>query len=206
MMSTEISRQAHEKLTAMIAELDPGLLKRRFDDPIGNVLREFTHQAEPPVTHKVFHQTTSDFIKQIYTQALAAGAELADPLAAALTLLEDHYQSAVYGPGYVAALLDANDTGIEVVLACLAESIKEIEQHKYLQSVCAWHLNGADWNLRCRIAGLLQQKYRPFIPDRLAACPPEQLADQIPALIWQFIGSDAVLEQIAFSAEKTRPA
>ena len=92
---------------------------------------------------------------------------------------------------------------IEVVLASLAETIKEIERHKYVQSVFGWHLHGADWNLRCAIARLSQEEYRLCIPDRLAGCPPEQLADLVPALVFQFICTDSVLEQISFSGEKS---
>jgi len=124
-------------------------------------------------------------------------------------LLENGYESAVYGTGYVAALLDANDPaegGIQTVLIGLTELINEIERQKYIRAVFAWYLHCCNWYLLCEIARVLLEDYRALIPERLGKCAPVQLVDEIPSLISMFISGDSVLQQITFSSEGSRTA
>ena len=142
------------------------------------------------------------FVAHLYDMTATTVWMLADPLDEAIWLLEAGYQSAVYGTGYIAALLDAHDQaegGIQTVLTGMAESIKGIKRQEYTTAVFARCLHGCSWHLRCEIARVLLEDYRAFIPERLGKCAPTQLADEIPALVLMLISSDSVLHQVAFS-------
>ena len=204
-MSTDIRERARQTVEIITAKLNQGLIKSRLDEPIGKIAREFEYEAECPITHRVFHKIIADFVERIYEKALKAPWMLTDPLAEAIFLLENHYQSVVYGLGYMAAILDADDVregSIQTVLTGLAESIKDIERRKYVNGVFTWHLLGCDWNLRCEIARILLEDYQPFIPERLRKCGPAQLVDEIPSIMYRHICSESTLQQISFSNEK----
>jgi len=208
-MNSDLEKRARETIEMIIVELDPDRLKNRFDDPIGKAAREFDCEPKCPITHKDFHRIIAAFVQQVNGRALTASWMLTDPLAEATWLLETGYQSAVYGTGYIAALLDANDPaegGIQTVLTGLAESIKTIKQQDYIRAVFARYLHGCSWRLRCEIARVLLEDYRAFLPERLSKCAPVHLADEIPSLISMIISSDSVLQQIAFSSEVSASA
>ena len=208
-MSTDIEKRARETIKLIIVKLDDGLIKSKFDEPISRITRGFQYEVKQHIDHKTFHRIIADFIQQIYDKGLKSSLMLADPLAEAISLLENHYQSATYGNGYAAAVLDANDAdegGIQTVLTSLAELIKDIERQKYISALFAYHLPGCDWDLLCEIARILLQDYGPFMPERLARCVPAQIAGQIQSIILGYIGSDSVLQQISFFSEKPSTA
>lgn len=201
MMNTDIEKRARETIELITVELDQDLIKSKFDEPISRVGREFQYEAKQHIDHKTFHRIIADFVQEIYEKGLKAPLMLGDPLAEAISLLENHYQSATYGAGYAAAILDTDDAdagGIETVLTSLAELVKDIERQKYTNSVFAYHLPGCDWDLLCEIARILLQDYRPFMPERLGKCVPAQLVEQIPSIILGYICSDSVLHQVSF--------
>jgi len=204
MMNSDLEERAREIIATIIVELDPDRIADRFDNPIAKAARGFGYEPICPIGHKEFHRIAACFVEHIYDKALAASWMITDPLAEAIWLLGNGYESAVYGTGYVAALLDANDPaegGIQTVLAGLAELIRDSERQKYIKAVFAWHLSGCSWSLRCEIARVLLEDYRPFLPEWLGKCTPAQLADEIPSLISTFISADSILQQGAFSSE-----
>lgn len=203
-MNSDLEKLARETIAAIMVELDPDRTKDRFDDPIAKAAREFGYDPICPIAHKEFHRTVAGFVEQVYDKGLATSWMLTDPLAEALWLLENGYESAVYGTGYVAALLDANDPaegGIQTVLTGLAELIKDIERQKYIRAVFARYLHGCSWALRCEIAQVLLEDYRAFLPERLGKCAPAQLADEIPSLLLMLLSTNSILQQIAFPSE-----
>jgi hypothetical protein len=200
MMNSELEKLAREAITTIMLDLDPDRIKSRFDNPIDKASREFGYEPTCPITHKEFHRIIAGFVGHVYDKGVAASWILADPLAEAIWLLEAGYQSAIYGTGYTAALLDANDPaegGIQTVLTGMAESIKGIKQQEYTMAVFARYLHGCSWHLRCEIARVLLEDYRAFLPERLGNCDPAQLADEISSLISMIISSDSVLHQMA---------
>ena len=202
MMKSDLNKLARETVERIMTELDPDRTKRRFDDPISKAARQFDYEPTCPITHKDFHRVIAGFVEHVYEKALAASWMPADPLAEAIWLLEAGYQSAIYGTGYTAALLDANDPaegGIQTVLTGLAESIKGITQQEYTRAVFARYLCGCNWRLRCEIAHLLLENCRAFLPERLGKCAPAHLADEIPSLISMIISSDSAVNQVALS-------
>ncbi len=201
MMNSDLEKRARETIETIMLELDPDRTKSRFDNPIDTALSEFDYEPTCPITHKEFHRIIADFVTHLYDKAATVW-RFADPLAEAIWLLESGYQSAVYGMGYIAALLDANDPaegGIRTVLNGLAESIKGIRRQEYTNAVFARYLHGCSWHLRCEIVRVLLEDYRAFMPERLGKCDPTQITDDIPSLISILISSDSILHQMAFS-------
>ena len=198
-MAYDISAQARKRIAAITDQLDPALLKRRFDEPVDRVARQFTHQAGCPLGQHEFHRVITDFVVSIYDQGLDAGWLVAfEPGGVAIELLEAHYHS-VHGRGYIAAILDANHTqegGIDAVLVQLAEIIKSVERQKYVNAVFALHIDPTDWHLKCEMAKLLLIDYRSFLPTQLQECQPCQLANQIPSMMFHDLGSDTTLEEL----------
>lgn len=204
-MSSDIEKCAKEIIEKITAKLDQSLIKSQFDEPIAKVAGEFKCEVNCPVGHKVFHNIIADFVAQIYEKALGISWMLTDPLAEAILLLESYYQSSVYGNGYAAALLDATneiEEGLQSVLNGLAEIIKDIEKQKYIKAVFTWHLHGCSWDLQCEIAKILLENYKAFMPPQLSKCVPAQLIDEIPAIMYRYICSDFMLQQILFCNEK----
>ena len=205
MMNSDTKKRARETIDIITAKLDPGLLQSLFDRPIFKAAGEFKCEAECPVTHKALHKIVADFVQQIYEKALKASLMLTDPLAEAIFMLTNYYQSVEYGTGYEAAILDANDPaqgGIWTTLTGMAEAIKNIERKKYIEAVFVWHLHSCSWELLCEIARLLLEDYRPFIPAQLGKCVPAQLIDEIQSIMYENICSDFTLQQISSCNEK----
>ena len=70
MMSTEIRKRAREIIEVITARLDDDLLKSRFDDSIGAVVRQFDCRVEYPMDHTAFNRTVARFVEQVYEQGL----------------------------------------------------------------------------------------------------------------------------------------
>lgn len=205
MMNSDINKRARETIEIITTKLDRSLIKSRFDDPIYKVAEQFTCEDEAPVTHKTFNKIVADFLRQIYQKALNASWMLTDPCAETIFLLENYYNSPVYGHGYAAAFMNANDTaegGIQTVLTGLAESIRNIERQKYIDGVLTWQLHSCSWDVLCEIAKILLEDYGPFMPPVISKCVPAQLVDQIPSIMYMYIYSDFTLQQISFCNEE----
>jgi hypothetical protein len=201
MTSTKVKDRARQIIETIIAKLDDGLVKRRLDDPVGAVVREFDCNTEYPVDHRAFNETIARLVGEIYTQGLRSSMPPADPLAEAISLLENGYQSGTYGPGYVAAMLDANNEaegGMHSVVASLGELLKDRERRIYTKGVLASCLPMGDWHLQCEIVRTLLEDYEAVIPEALSQCAPAQLVEQIPSIMCSYIHSDSVLRSISF--------
>lgn len=201
MYGNSTGKRAREIIEAITAKLDDDLLKCRFDDPIGAVVRQFDCRGEYPLDHTAFNETIARFVAQVYARGLRGPTTLIDPLAEAISLLDDGYQSGAYGPGYVAAMLDANDEaeeGVRGVVMTLGELIKDREKGRYVKSVFTHHLPVGDWHLRCEIVRTLLEDYQAVIPQRLSQCAPAQLVEQIPPMMYGYLRTGSVLRNISF--------
>lgn len=202
MKNTEVTDQARQIIASVRSELDPDLLKSRFDDPIARAARQFEYYAEAPVPHRMFQKIIAGFVEHVYEQALGASWLLSDALAEAILLLDRYYSSVKYGTGYMAAFLDAGDEatgGIETVLAGLSDAIKDMEREKHINGVLSWHVRSAGWTVRCEIARIILEDYGSFLAEHVRSCAPAQLVDEIPSIIRASIYSDSTLRQICFN-------
>lgn len=205
MKNCDREERAKETIATIAAKIDPTVLKSQFDDPILRVASEFSCDAKIPVTHRTLNRIVTNFVQQVYERALKASWVLTDPLNEAVFLLERHYHSPVYGPGYAGALMHANDEaqgGIQAVVTGLAESIKNIERQKYVEGVFIWHLHGCSWELLCEITRRLLEECQPFIPPQMRRCDPAQLVDEIQSVIHMCVHSEFMLQQISLCGER----
>jgi hypothetical protein len=204
-MRFDLKEWARGVIDQITVALDCDLIKQKFDEPIGRVLDEFVYEATSSIDHYGFHKITADFVGQVYDRALKVSLTPTDPLAKAISLLDQYYQSAQYGTGYIAARLDAEHTtgdGLQTVLRSLAESIKDIEKQKYINGVFISHLPSNEWYLQCEIARILLQDYGAFMTEQLRRCAPAQIVGQLPAIMHNCLYNDSVLQQISFQEER----
>lgn len=85
---------------------------------------------------------------------------------------------------------------MSLVLAQLAEIIKDNERRQYTHWVFASSLGPLTWSDRCRVAELLLDRLRPFLTPQLQRCVAAQLVDELPALITTHLSSDALLRHV----------
>ena len=198
-MVYDLRKPAKEKIEVITAELDYRLIKSRFDEPVDEAARQFTHKTSSTITHKIFHKIIAEFVEWIYDKGLNARWMIsAEPLDQTIALLEEHYNS-TYGHGYTAAILDAGDIeegGVDTVLGQLAEIIKDTERSKHINAVFSVNIDPADWHLKCEIVNVLLEDYRQFLPQHLLECKPWELAGQIPAIMYRYICSESTLEEL----------
>jgi len=203
-MAYNLSKLAKEKIETVTAELDYRLIKSRFDEPVDEAARQFTHKTSGTITHKIFHKIIAEFVAWIYDKGLNAHWVIpTEPLDQAIALLEEHYNS-TYGHGYTAAILDAGDIeegGIDTVLGQLAEIIKDTERSKHINAVFTVNIDPADWHLKCEIVNVLLDDYRQFLPQHLLECKPWELAGQIPAIMYRYVCSESALQELLCSQQ-----
>ena len=208
-MNSDIKKRARKKVEAITAKLDHSLIKNQFDESIDEAARQFTYKTSCPIAHETFHKVIAEFVVWVYDKGLnARWMAPGMPLGQAIDLLEEHYNS-VYGRGYIAAALDANDAqegGIDIVLNRLAEIIKNVERSKHIKAIFAVNIDPADWYLKCEIVSILLEKYSWFLPEHLLRCKPWELVDEISSIMYRYICSDSALHEILFYQQKTLTA
>jgi len=200
MAETDTREQARAIIAAILADLDEDRIKQRIDEPVDAVVGRFSGHGGRTVTSEVFHIVVAGLLQRIYIEVLNKPMRKTDALGEALDLLDRHYQSPVYGRGYVAARLDACDPahgGLQDVILSLAEIVKADGRQKYVQGAFCRHLAGIDWDVRCQIVRLLLEQDVPFVPERLSGHPPGLLTDEIAALICSHLEMDSILHGIA---------
>jgi len=188
--------QADNTLERILALLDEARVRNEIDEPIDAAVAAFESSA----SRRRFHQVISGFVQHIYRHGVEPHQELSSTQASAeaIALLERGYSGA-QARGYDAALLDAvnpRHNGIEVILAQLAEIIKDNERRQYTHWVFASCLGRLAWSERCRVAGLLLDRLRPYLTPQLQRCVAAQVVDELPVLITTHLSSDALLRHM----------
>jgi hypothetical protein len=191
--------QAGNALERIVALLDETCVRDKIDEPIDVAAATFSFEEVQPVSHRHFHQVLGNFVQHVYQNGLHPPQvlSLAQACAQAIALLDMGYSS--QARGYDAALVDAmspRHDGMNLVLAQLAEVTKDNEKRKYMHWVFAASLGPLAWSERCRVAGLLLDRLRPFLSPQLQGCVAAQLVDEIPALIATHLSSDALLRHM----------
>jgi hypothetical protein len=201
MTSSRSDAQAADALERILALLDEARVRKEIDEPIDAAIAGFRFEETSPVSHRHFHQIISDFVHRVYRQGIAPHQALSSTQASAeaIALLEEGYWGA-QARGYDAALLDAANpahNGIELVLAQLAEIIKDNQRRQYTHWVLATSLGPLAWGERCRVAALLLDRLRPYLTPPLQRCVAAQVVDELPVLITTHLSTDAVLQSMS---------
>jgi len=201
MSSTDQHKQAEQIIISIHSALDEYLIARRIDSPIDQGLRTFRYEVTYPVNHQDFHRIIADFAEHLYETVLKAPWKMScrDPLAHAISLLENYYQG-TYSQWYMGAWLDATDDqqdGMDTVLQRMVEAIKAMERQEYIHWVFVTHYESLPWNLRCVVADILLQQYRHFLPPAFQYCSASEMIMVIPSLMQSFMEIEGLTKGIS---------
>ncbi len=185
--SDPVHSRATKILNRLIDLLDEERLTHLIDEPIGQALEEFQCSDAAEYSQKSFHRTIAGFLQQLYGEALQPGRRISTSVALdeAISILEHDYRG-MQASGYYGALLDAADpsqAGIELVLAKLAELVKNRRRQIYVRWVAARYIDPADWHTKCALAAILIRQCQDWMSSELKRCPAEDLTDFIPELL-----------------------
>lgn len=171
-----------------------------IDSPIQKAATEFKFDSKTPIIPEFFIRITGDFIRHNYKHGLRVKKIMTTEQAQseALFILEHHYQGA-YTRGFHAAFLDASNPytgGLESVMAQMTEIIILKERSKHVRWVLASRITSKDWHTKCLIAEILLDRWKSYLAPNILACPPAQLADNLPDLFNVFIGTSRVVNKM----------
>ena len=163
--------------------LDEQATAQQIDDPIDEALEQFGHVEHEPYSHRRFIETTARLVRHVHEHTLSPSRRLtlAQARDETVALLARAYRG-TYANGYHGAVLDAADPtgpGLELVLARIAELIKNERRQMHMRYVEAWHIDSAEWPTKCAMASILIERCSEFLPPELRDCPPEQLAEEV---------------------------
>ena len=185
--SDAVQRRANRIFDLLTRLIDEEQVVRQIDQPIDQVLEDFECPDIPVHSQARFHQVITDFMQHLHKKALPGSRDISSSQAhdEAMALLESQYQGS-RSNGYPGAVLDAADAdqpGLPLVLARLAEAVKAIQRLKYTRWAATRYLAPADWPTKCALAAILLERNRACLPLELEHYPPEQFADEIPELL-----------------------
>ena len=192
--SDPVHSRATRILDRLIDLLDEERLTHLIDEPIDQALEDFRFPDAAEYSQELFHRTFAGFLQQLYGKALQPGRRISTSAALdeAISILEHDYRG-MQASGYYGALLDAADPsqgGIQLVLARLAELVKNRRRQIYVRWVAARYIDPADWHTKCALAAMLIRQCQGWMPLELKRCPAEELADFIPELLQLHMGTE----------------
>ena len=204
----ELRHRAEVTLRALREELDERRFARDVDEPVDRALATFRFDWRTPPSIDQFHRVIGALVTHVYARGLTTAHVLSptQATAEAIELLEVAYQG-THEVGYDGALLDAiteRGSGIDTVLAQLAEIIKLRQRHRCRQWAIARHLDPLDWPLHCAIVAVILEQRRAAGDLALAVYRAEQLVDDIPELLDSELRAEAMLDQLVACAIKPR--
>jgi len=196
MTSSRSDARADNAVGRILVLLDESRVRGEIDNPIDAAAETFVYDEGEAASHQKLHQVLASFVQHVFRNGPRPPQELslAQAGAEAIALLETGYSS--HASGYDAALVDAMNPrhdGVNLVLAQLAEIIKVNERRKYTQWVFASALEPLTWAQKCRVAEVLLDHLRPFLPPEMRCCVAAQVVDELPALILAHHSGDALL-------------
>ncbi|MBL7223993.1 MAG: hypothetical protein ISS72_09070 [Candidatus Brocadiae bacterium] len=181
-MSSESVRQRAEEVVSLLRQaLDQERLAALIDQPIDRAAAACLRECDGGQSARTLQGMTAALVRAVYADALPCRREIPDSDARdeAYALLEHGYSGSRTG-GYDEALLDAADStqpGVELVVAWMADALKERRRASYTRWVIARHVDPADWNMKCALASILAEQCKKYLPPELQSCPKEQLSD-----------------------------
>jgi predicted nucleotidyltransferase len=187
--------------------LDERHITNAVDEPIDAAVSSFKHHNTEPLSLESFHGLISEFVAHLYERGLRCP-QILNPqqaLAEALSILERSYQNG-NSLGYTGAALDGTEPAsncVDYVLFSIAEAIKCRQRANYSMWVFAKHLDPTDWENKIRIADLLFELARPFLPPRLLQFTSAELVDDIPNLIRCHLDTETMMRKILAGAYQT---
>ncbi|MGA2500594.1 MAG: hypothetical protein ABSH20_22875 [Tepidisphaeraceae bacterium] len=191
--SESLQNRAARLIAQIVAMLDETYMSRLIDGPLDAAGEQFRCPADTARSHRHFNRLLAAFVMHLYRHGLACPRRLSAAQAReqALALLEQGYEGRP-GKRYEAALLDAAQGGMPMVLLQLTQIIKNRQRQEYVRWVFARLLDPIDWDLRCAVARILMSAWVGLVPPPalVGGLTPEEMADQIPELLEVALESD----------------
>ena len=179
-------------------------VRERVDGPLEAAMESFRDAPESVRSQEAFLQVVGRFVQHLYYHGLPAPRGLSDSQARAEAIeLLTHGNRSATDFGYDAAFLDAilsPSSGIDSVLAQLAETIKEREKRRYVRFVLVRDLEPLAWPAKRAVSERLLSWLRPVLPRELANRPPAQLIEEIPNLITKQVQTESLLASMVAAA------
>ena len=182
-MTNSKERKMATAIINKILELtDEEYLQGRIDRPLEKVLAAFEYDPNARINHRYFMDIVADLVRRIYLKGFGSSQHLSHTQACteALIIIEKAFGSHDV-QGYDAAIVAAF-TDLESVLARIAEFIISRTRKRHIRWVYATYIDPFDWPIKCLIAEILVEKWKPFLPPSILSCTPAQLADALPQL------------------------
>ncbi len=210
--SDPVHSRAAKILDRLIDLLDEQWLTHLIDEPIDQALEDFQCPDAAEYSQELFHRTIAGFLQHVHEQTLRPVGRISTSAALdeVISILEYDYRG-MQASGYYGALLDAADpsqAGIELVLARLAELVKNRRRQMHVRWVAARYIDPADWHTKCALAAMLIRQCQDWMPSELKRCPADELADFIPELLQLHMSTEvsAALNSFENSFEQILPS
>ncbi len=192
---------AESVIDKMASYLDEEYVITHIDEPIDRAVAGFAWDDVHPFSHQRFHEVVARFVAHLYAHGLPCPRSLSPSQAhdEAVAVLEEVYEG-THDKGYVAAIVEAvraQPDGLEVVLSRLADCIKDKCRRMHVRWVSVRFLASSDWALRCEVAAVLLDRLRPWLPEEMRGCRDAQFADDIPALLTDYLEVDGQLTAVS---------
>lgn len=200
MMNSEVRFDLQKFIEGILELISENYLYDQIYELIRKAALEFKFDTRTPIDPEFFIRITGDFIRHIYKHGLRVKKILTTEQAQSevVLILENHYQG-VYARGFHAAYLDASNPytgGFESVMAQMIEIVSSKECSKHIRWVLATRIISKDWHTKCLIAEILLDRWKSYLPPNILACPPAQLANNLPDLFNVFIATDRVVNKM----------
>lgn len=198
--SESIRRRAAEILARVAGLLDERRIAQRIDAPIDKALDEFDCPEDDGYSHPRFIETAARFVAHLYETALPGSRRptVSQARDEAVALLSRAYRG-THGDGLQGAIVDSADAsgpGTKMVLARMAELIKNGRRQIHARWVESWFIDSADWPTKCAMASILLEHSREYLLPELRVCQPEQWAGDVYDLLELLLETDSRLKPI----------
>jgi len=187
-----------DRLLALGAEES---IRQTIDEKLLRAFHAYELRVPSPITRMTFHRTLAEFVLHLYGQGLCIPRRLSpeEALAEALSILEETYREE---GGYEVVcwqMVGEGQDALELVLERIGETLRQRQQHQYLQWVFASQIDPLDWQTRHALTRILLHRWKAFLPDSLLQCSPAQLADDYATLILNHLSTENPIPMLCSS-------
>ena len=186
-----------DRLSALLGE---DRLRREIDEPIDRIVaKQLDARRVRADNPRQLHSFFGAFVKRLYLEGPCFTRHLSDTQAKAeaVRLLDQAYRGA-HSRGYAAAVVDFMDkewSGPAIVLGRLAEGVKALERQKRLRWAIATVFDRQSGVMKRRLAEVLVERAKPFLPDRIVNMPLGEIAPHLPMLAAYWSGAASTLRK-----------
>lgn len=199
-MTNSIER-SHAKLilNRWLAEFSEENLDRVINTPLDRAAEVFELPSRPDSTYEDFIHTTARFLQHLYENGIPIKQHLTNSQSLSEVFSALNKYQGFHGTGIIAAWFDVSRhyyADMEAVLVQMKEVVKQNLRERYTQWLLMREMSRLDWRKRCYLTEVLILSIQDHVSGSILDCEPEQLIDQIPALIQMHLNSSSQIRKI----------